>query len=165
MQKKGLDIFLSIFQILIPVRLVSFLVWATVDLFNQRIEDINMTCNNGDVCVEGYGLTFVAFLIIGLVYNGFILFLGGVGLIIAILYKTSLTRKKNIITFTNKFLKPKMIMKLNRILSLAALAVIGLLFVACSGTRISGENYKLKDGMIVFDEPERAPAGLFYSYC
>lgn len=48
-------------------------------------------------------------------------------------------------------------MKLNRILSLAALVVVGLLFVACSGTRISGENYKLKDGMIVFDEPERAP--------
>jgi hypothetical protein len=106
MQKKGLDTLLLVFKILIPVLIIPFLAWAMIDLFNQYIEDINMVCNNGDVCVEGYGLTFVIFLILGLIYNGIILLLGGIGLVIAILYKTSLKRKKNIITFVGLTFAP-----------------------------------------------------------
>ena len=50
-------------------------------------------------------------------------------------------------------------MKLRRLFVACAvvLAGIALQSCCCGGSQISGENYEFKDGMIVFDEPERAP--------
>ena len=98
MRKRGIDIFLLVLKILIPVALLVFLVWTTIDLGNQYIDDKNMVCENGDVCVEGYGLTFLAFLVFGFIYNGIVWILSLVGLITSISYKEALNRRKNIIT-------------------------------------------------------------------
>ena len=48
-------------------------------------------------------------------------------------------------------------MKLNRIVSLCAALIAGVILQSCCcGSPISGENYKFENGMIVFDEPARA---------
>ena len=48
-------------------------------------------------------------------------------------------------------------MKLNRIVMFCAALVAGVILQSCCcGSPISGENYKFKNGMIVFDEPQRA---------
>ena len=48
-------------------------------------------------------------------------------------------------------------MKLNRLVMLCAALVAGVILQSCCcSSPISGENYKFKNGMIVFDEPQRA---------
>ena len=47
-------------------------------------------------------------------------------------------------------------MKLNRLFIVCAVLLCAVALQNC-GCNIAGENYKFKDGMIVFDEPQRAP--------
>ena len=46
-------------------------------------------------------------------------------------------------------------MKLNRLFMICTVMVIGAMLMSCCGDKIAGDNYKFKDGMIVFDEPAR----------
>ena len=50
-------------------------------------------------------------------------------------------------------------MKLNRLFVFCAALLMGVMLQSCCGgdtCAIAGDNYKLQDGMIVFDEPARA---------
>ena len=49
-------------------------------------------------------------------------------------------------------------MKLNRLFILCAALVCGVMLqnCCCNESPIAGENYKFENGMIVFDEPQRA---------
>ena len=49
-------------------------------------------------------------------------------------------------------------MKLNRLFILCAAFVCGVMVQSCccNQSPIAGENYKFENGMIVFDEPQRA---------
>ena len=47
-------------------------------------------------------------------------------------------------------------MKLNRLFIVCAM-LLGAVALQSCGCKIAGENYEFKDGMIVFDEPQRAP--------
>ena len=98
MQRKGLDIFLKILKVLIPVALVAFLIFCGYDLVDIYLEDLKHIGEEGTY-VQGYGLSFVVLLILGLVYNGIVLAFSVVGLIASLLYKNSISRKKNVVTF------------------------------------------------------------------
>ena len=106
MRRSGTEIFLLILKILVSAVLLAFLVWATATLIEAHISDMNMNCNSGDVCFEGYGLVFAAFLILGLMVNGGSLIVSLIGLIVSIAYKTSFRRKGNIITFILLMIAP-----------------------------------------------------------
>ena len=104
MERRGLNIFLLILKILVPVALVAFLVWAMVDMVDMHIEDMKHVGESG--YFSGYGLTFLAFVILGLMYNGVALVVSLVGLIISICYKGTFRHKKNVITFVILMIAP-----------------------------------------------------------
>ena len=104
MERKGLNIFLLILKILVPVALVAFLVWAIVDLTGMHIEDMKHVGESG--YFSGYGLTFLAFMLLGLMYNGVALVVSLVGLIISICYKGTFHHKKNVVTFIILMIAP-----------------------------------------------------------
>ena len=106
MRRSGGEIFLLVLKILVTVVMVAFLVWATIDLSDQYIDDMSMFCGSGNVCFEGYGLTFAAFLILGFMVNGGALILSLIGLIVSIAYKSSFRRKGNIIAFVLLMIAP-----------------------------------------------------------
>ena len=64
MQRKGLDIFLKILKVLIPVALVAFLIFCGYDLVDIYLEDLKHIGEEGTY-VQGYGLSFVVLLILG----------------------------------------------------------------------------------------------------
>jgi hypothetical protein len=104
MERRGLNIFLLILKILVPVALIAFLVWAIVDLIGMHIEDMKHVGESG--YFSGYGLTFLAFVILGLMYNGIALVVSLVGLIISVCYKGTFRHKKNVITFVILMIAP-----------------------------------------------------------
>ena len=104
MERRGLNIFLLILKILVPVALVAFLVWAMVDMIGMHIEDMKHVGESG--YFSGYGLTFLAFIVLGLMYNGVALVVSLVGLIISICYKGTFRHKKNVITFVILMIAP-----------------------------------------------------------
>ena len=104
MERRGLNIFLLILKILVPVALVAFLVWAMVDMIGMHIEDMKHVGESG--YFSGYGLTFLAFIVLGLMYNGVALVVSFVGLIISICYKGTFRHKKNVITFVILMIAP-----------------------------------------------------------
>lgn len=104
MERRGLDIFLLILKILIPVALVLYLGWAAIDLSEMHIEDMKHVGENG--YFSGYGLSFAAFIILGFMYNGAALAVALVGLIISICYKGAYHYRRNIVTFVLLMIAP-----------------------------------------------------------
>lgn len=104
MERRGLDIFLLILKILIPVALVLYLGWAAIDLSEVHIEDMKHVGENG--YFSGYGLSFAAFIILGFMYNGVALVVALVGLIISICYKGAYHHRRNIVTFVLLMIAP-----------------------------------------------------------
>lgn len=104
MERRGLDIFLLILKILIPVALVLYLGWAAIDLSEMHIEDMKHVGENG--YFSGYGLSFAAFIILGFMYNGAALTVALVGLIISICYKGAYHYRRNIVTFVLLMIAP-----------------------------------------------------------
>lgn len=104
MERRGLDIFLLILKILIPVALVLYLGWAAIDLSEVHIEDMKHVGENG--YFSGYGLSFAAFIILGFMYNGVALVVALVGLIISICYKGAYRHRRNIVTFVLLMIAP-----------------------------------------------------------
>ena len=104
MERCGLNIFLLILKILVPVALVAFFAWAMVDMIGVHIEDMKHVGESG--YFSGYGLTFLAFMLFGLTYNGAVLVISLVGLIISICYKDTFHHKKNVVTFIILMIAP-----------------------------------------------------------
>ena len=104
MERRGLNIFLLILKIIVPVALIAFFAWAMVDMVDMHIEDMKHVGENG--YFSGYGLTFLAFMLFGLMYNGVALVVSLVGLIISICYKGALHQKRNIVTFVILMIAP-----------------------------------------------------------
>ena len=97
MERRGLNIFLLILKIIVPVALVAFFAWAMVDMVDVHIEDMKHVGESG--YFSGYGLTFLGFMLFGLIYNGAALVVSLIGLIISICYKGAFHQKRNIVTF------------------------------------------------------------------
>ena len=54
MRRSGTEIFLLILKILISVVIVGFLAYVTTYLVQAYIDDMNMECPSGEICIEGY---------------------------------------------------------------------------------------------------------------
>lgn len=99
MQRKGLDIFLLVLKILVPVVLIYYIVVCSIDLKEAYIADIERVCEAGEVCIETYGIAFAALFIISFIFDGAALVVSLLGLIISAFYKGSLHQKRNVVTF------------------------------------------------------------------
>lgn len=96
--RRGLNIFLLVLKILIPVALLVFLVLSGTDLAKAHLEDL-AHANDEGFYAQKYGLTFFGLLILSFIYNGVVLVLSLVGLFTSIGYRSAYSRKRNIVTF------------------------------------------------------------------
>lgn len=96
--RRGLNIFLLVLKILIPVALVAYLVICGIDLVDAYLEDLAHVGQDG-VYIQQFGLSYAILLIFGFIYNGAALVLALVGLFTSIGYRSAYNRKGNIVTF------------------------------------------------------------------
>ena len=96
--RRGLNIFLLVLKILIPVALVAYLVICGIDLVDAYLEDLAHVGQDG-VYVQQFGLSYAILLILGFIYNGVALVLALVGLFTSIGYRSAYSRRGNIVTF------------------------------------------------------------------
>lgn len=102
---RGLNIFLLVLKILIPVALVAFLVFCGIDLVDIYLEDLSHA-NDSGTYIQGYGLSFAILIILGFIYNGVALVIALIGLFTSIGYRSAYNRRGNIVTFTILTISP-----------------------------------------------------------
>ena len=92
-----LDIILLILKIILPILIAIPLVFMSYRLIEGRIEDLKNVGN--EHYHSGLGLYIFASHVLLLAANVILTLVSGIGLIIAIQYKSCLKRRKNIKTF------------------------------------------------------------------
>ena len=86
MKKSILDITLKVFIFVISILLIGFLVYSIVSCINVKLKDIANENESG--YVMAYGIQLVALIIINLFYDGALLILSGILLIISMIKKS-----------------------------------------------------------------------------
>ncbi len=100
MKRKPLDIVLLIFKIVLPLILILALVVFGVDLYSQRLADLQPPPDGATIHIEGFGIAFALLMIVYLVLSAVVFAVSAVFLIVSILYKGAKSRRGNIISFS-----------------------------------------------------------------
>ncbi len=94
---RALDIILLILKIILPILIAIPLVFVSYRLIEGRIEDLENIGNES--YHSGLGLYIFASHVLLLAANAILVFVGGIGLIIAVQYKSCPNRRKNVKSF------------------------------------------------------------------